>query len=203
MFFLPVLTNPKKKYSLALLAQLGDQLNCANVLWGVGASAMLHQYGLGGMPNDIDIIVAEKDINKADKILSQLGCRQIVEKSAIYATEHFYEYSLPEIDIDLISGYKIILPNGATYSYLFDDKSVSVHNKINEVCIPFTSLEDWYVLYQLMPNREHKVLLIESYFLEKGMQCPDLLKRMIEQPDTPPSVIYRVHSLLSTAKIII
>jgi hypothetical protein len=39
-------------------------------VWGVGASILLNYYGLIDKPNDIDILVDLKDIEKADIILN-------------------------------------------------------------------------------------------------------------------------------------
>ncbi|NDW09417.1 hypothetical protein D0T56_07060 [Dysgonomonas sp. 520] len=179
-----------------MLAQFGQVLNGAGLLWGVGASAMLYRYGLVDLPNDIDIIVAEKDIEKADEILSSFGRKRLeYEDSDVYLTEYFYEYELPGLDVDLISGYKIVLPNGA-YSYLFDEQSISVKWEVNGVMIPYSAIEEWYVLYQLMPNREQKVRLIETYFEKNGISYPDLLKRMLLQDCVPPDIVARTMKLL-------
>ncbi|CEO05633.1 Uncharacterised protein [[Clostridium] sordellii] len=54
------------------LSYIGDKLNKANILWGVGASILLNQFGMVDTPNDIDIFIDIKDIHKADKILKKL-----------------------------------------------------------------------------------------------------------------------------------
>lgn len=186
----------KIKYLNSILAQFGQELNSAGLLWGVGTSTLLYYYGLVDCPNDIDIIIAEKDIEKADRILSAYGNKQVRDKSSIYATEHFIEYNLPEIDIDAMSGYKIILPDGI-YCYLFDKLSTPLKFNINNVDIPFMTLEDWYVLYQIMPDRENKVRIIEDYLRKNGIKYPHLMKRMIHQKFTPKSVIERTTALLN------
>lgn len=184
------------KYLNSTLAQFGEILNRAGLLWGVGASAMLHQYGLAESPNDIDIIVAEKDIEAADKILSLLGSRQEINKSDFYATDNFYEYHLPLMDVDVMCGYKIILPDKRIYSYLFDAESIPTSVRIENEQIPFTTLEDWYVLYQLMPNRETKARIVEDFLKENGVKHPLLLQRMLNNEATPDTVRERSLQLL-------
>ncbi|MDH6354623.1 hypothetical protein M2132_000951 [Dysgonomonas sp. PH5-45] len=198
MFSLPVHTNPQK-YSNSILAQFGSQLNSAGLLWGVGASAMLYQYGLADCPNDIDIIVAENDVKKADSILSAMGQKQEREESGIYATKYFYEYKLPSMDVDVMSGFRLNLPLGV-YSYIFDEHSTPTIFNIDGTDIPFTTLEDWYVLYQLMPGKNQKALIVENYLREKGIRHPFLLKRMINQKTLSENVIERIKSLVEDSK---
>ena len=61
-----------------------------------------------------------------------------------------------------MSGFDVNHNNGV-FEYIFDNNSISDFKIINGVNIPFTSLEDWYVIYQLIPKREAKVNLIEKY----------------------------------------
>ncbi|CEP40522.1 hypothetical protein [Paraclostridium sordellii] len=142
------------------LSYIGDKLNKANILWGVGASILLNQFGMVDTPNDIDIFIDIKDIHKADKILKKIGKKREYEETSTYSTKYFYEYVINGIDIDVMAGFAI--------------------NHDNGVSIPFTSLEDWYVIYQLIPNREVKVDMIEKYLLTNGVKKDDLLKRSLD-----------------------
>ena len=53
------------------------------------------------------------------------------------------------------------------FKYTFDQSSISEIKIINGVNIPLTSLEDWYVIYQLIPNREIKVGYDRKLFIIK------------------------------------
>ncbi|CEQ03391.1 Uncharacterised protein [[Clostridium] sordellii] len=161
------------------LSYIGDKLNKANILWGVGASILLNQFGMVDTPNDIDIFIDIKDIHKADKILKEIGEKREYEKTSTYSTKYFYEYVINGIDIDVMAGFAINHDNGV-YNYIFDNMSISEYKLINGVSIPFTSLEDWYVIYQLIPNREFKVDMIEKYLLTNGVKKDDLLKRSLD-----------------------
>ena len=128
------------------LSDLGEKLNEEKVLWGVGASILLNHFGLIDKPNDIDIIVDLKDIEKVDIILSNIGNKKPWKKENNYSTSYFYEYVINGFDIDVMAGLKIHHHHGL-YSYVFDNKSILQKVIINGNHIPFTSLEDWYVLY--------------------------------------------------------
>ena len=177
------------------LSYIGEKLNNSNVQWGVGASILLNHYGIIDKPNDIDILIDIKDIEKADEILKSIGEKKIWEKSEAYSTKYFYEYIVNGFDIDVMSGLAIKHDKGV-YRYIFDNSSVSEFKKIKGVSIPLTSLEDWYVIYQLIPSRESKVNMIEEYLLSNGIQKPALLQRALRN-DLPIEVRYRVEKMLN------
>lgn len=176
------------------LAYIGEQLNNQKILWGIGASILLYHYGLVDKPNDIDILVALEDVEKLDHILQGLGEKTKWEKTATYKTKHFYEYVINDIDVDVMSGLRIN-SGEKTYNYMFDSSSIVGSMNVNNVMIPLMSLEDWYVIYQLIPKREEKVLMIEGYLLENGLQNPKLLDRALTG-NLPPKVRKRIQVML-------
>lgn len=151
------------------LAQLGEQLNCANIFWGVGASVLLAQYNLVENPTDIDIVVSMDDIKKADLILSSLGEKK-KEKGddEVYKTSYFYEYIVNGIEVDLMAGLKIKTEN-ELFEYKFDRQTKLKYFRIQSQTIPFMTLDDWYILYQIIPNREEKVKLIHNFLMENDL----------------------------------
>lgn len=68
---------------------------------------------------------------------------------------------------------------------------------VNGIKIPFTSLEDWYVIYQLIPNREAKVNMIEKHLLSNGIKNTFLLHRAMKGC-LPIQVRNRIKSILSS-----
>ena len=141
------------------LSYIGKNLNDANVVWGIGGSLLLNKFALIDKPNDIDIFISTDDIEKADEILRTIGEKKKWEKTSTYSTKYFYEYVINGFDVDVMSGFAIN-HNDGIFRYIFDNNSISELKMINDVNIPFTSLEDWYVIYQLIPNREAKVKMI-------------------------------------------
>lgn len=178
------------------LSYIGEKFNDSNIIWAVGASILLNQFGLIDKPNDIDVFVDIKDIERADEILKSMGEKKKWEKTATYSTKYFYEYIIEGIDVDVMAGFVVNHSKGV-FEYIFDYKSISEFKLINGVNIPFTSLEDWYVIYQLIPNREPKVNLIEKYLLSKGIKKPFLLERAL-RGSLPLEVREKIENMLSS-----
>lgn len=183
---------------LDTLSYVGEKLNNTGILWGVGASLVLNQYGLISYPNDIDILVDIKDIRKTDEILKNLGIKKPTEETSIYSTKYFYEYVVNDIDIDVMAGFAINYDKNI-YEYSFDSESITDIKSINGVNIPFTSLEDWYILYQLIPNKENKVNMIEKYLLYNGIKNTFLINRALSK-ELPNIVREKVQLLLRSQK---
>ncbi|SDY61573.1 hypothetical protein SAMN05660462_00463 [Proteiniborus ethanoligenes] len=180
------------------LSQIGQSFDEEHILWGVGASIMLNHYGLADKPNDIDILVGIDDIKKVDAILKSVGEKKIYEKTDTYSTEYFYEYVINDFDVDVMAGFKINYCDGI-FEYIFDKDSISEMKIINGVQIPLTSLEDWYVIYQLIPNREAKVEIIENYLLLNGIKNPNLLERLLKA-NLPKRVRENIIKILSNRR---
>ncbi|WP_027631763.1 hypothetical protein [Clostridium hydrogeniformans] len=160
------------------LKLIGEKLNEENIIWALGASMMLNHYNLVENPNDIDIIVDLKDAEKADSILRSLGDK--IERPRIkeYSTKYFYEYMVHGIDIDLMSGF-IINYDKVSYEYKFNKSSIRDFKVIDNCKIPLTSLEDWYILYSLMDNREKKVAIVENGLLRYGIKNKDIFEKAL------------------------
>ncbi|BEP28150.1 nucleotidyltransferase family protein [Helicovermis profundi] len=178
------------------LSIIADKLNEANITWAIGSSMVLCIHGLVDKPNDIDIIISLDDIEKADIILKSLGTKSKWEKSASYSSRYFYEYVINGIDIDVISGLRINLEK-EVFEYNFDKSSITKSHIINGISIPMTSLEEWYLLYQLMKNREAKVAMIEKYLSINKSQHISILKKMLEQ-NIPENIKKRVLKLIDS-----
>ncbi len=183
----------RKKELLTTLKYIGEKLNEANITWAVGASVMLSHYGLINNPRDIDIFVSLEDVYKAHEILSSLGEKHPQKNSEIYATEHFHQYTIKDTGIDLMAGFKINHICGI-YEYKFNRNSITSTMNIDGVTIPLTSLEDWYVIYQLIPKREEKSKLIEDYLLANGTTKTEILASSL-QCDLPDEVRVRVQNM--------
>lgn len=176
------------------LYYIGKRLNEDDVLWGVGASVLLNEYNLVDNPKDIDLLVGLHSIEKVDKILRELGEKKAREQSDAFATEHFYEYNINGVEVDVMAGLKLRFGYGL-YEFTFDEKSITKIKEQNGVKIPFTALEDWYVIYQMIPGRLRKVQLIEDYLLESEVFNAELLNRSLHK-QLPDSVRNRIKNIL-------
>lgn len=122
--------------------------------FGIGGSLLLAHHGLPVTPRDIDLVVALEDVERAIQLLSEMGTVVEHDETSLYATQVFQEFIIHDIDLDLMSGLRIRHDEGI-FVYPFAEQT------INETGSPFMSLVDWYVIYQLIPGREQKVVMIE------------------------------------------
>ncbi|GGP12217.1 hypothetical protein [Oceanobacillus neutriphilus] len=179
---------------LHALAKTADILNEKNIVWGLGGSLMLHMHGMIDSPNDIDLLVSEIHAPLAEKVLDNLGERKEAVHSPPFKTAFFAKYRVKNTPVDLMGGYSIIHEEG-TYKLAFEKNNIVDSTSFNGKTIYLSSLEDWYVLYSLMPNRKEKVELIEQHFKENGIAHPDLLLKALKQP-LPGEVKNKIHYFL-------
>ncbi|MHB8107118.1 MAG: nucleotidyltransferase domain-containing protein [Candidatus Cryosericum sp.] len=178
------------------LVLIARALNQSNVHWGVGASVLLYYHGLVDAPRDIDIITNEADADVVASILGSMGHEEPGDPArSLYSTSRFLEYTVDGTDVDVMAGFAIRHHSG-TYVFPFDDRSVTMWKSVEGVIIPFSSLEDWYVLYQLMPGREAKVKLIEDHMRSNGITDEVLLDRALAA-ELPADVRARTERLLA------
>ena len=147
--------------NLAVLAKAARALNMAGVVWGVGASALLYLLGLVDSYNDIDLIVAAEHETAARLALEGLGAQAQppAPPSAAYETGSFVEYQLDGVDFDLLCDFTIRRKD-AVYRYPFGRERVAEWVDVQGERAPLCPLEDWYVLYLLMPGRQKRATLI-------------------------------------------
>lgn len=175
------------------LIYIGEKLNDEKIIWGLGGSLLLSQYDLAENPRDIDILVAIEDVGRADAILKKLGSKTDFTPSSLYETDYFYEYVINGCDVDLMAGLSIKHEAGI-FDYLFDAQCISRLIDMKGISIPLSSLEDWYVLYQMMKNKEAKIKAIEDYLLSADSIRMDLLQRSLSG-NLPKEVKARVETL--------
>ncbi len=169
--------------------------NESKIIYGIGASVMLYYEGLDTSPNDIDIIVDKKDIKRAQRTMAALGLSKEMPPKEPFLTEYFYRYEVNGIEIDMFSRFMIKHSRGV-YEYLFSKDSVT-NKMIKEVNIPLTLIEDWYILYQLIPQKESKVKLIEEYFKDKGIERGEILSNSLNK-NLPDHIKIRIKDLLNS-----
>ncbi|MCX6097296.1 MAG: hypothetical protein NTZ77_02245 [Caldiserica bacterium] len=179
------------------LVEIARALNRAGVHWGVGASVLLYYRGLVEKPYDIDIMIDEADADMVAAILDGMGSETPGDSGrSLYSTSRFFEYVVDGTEVDIMAGLAIKHTEG-TYVLPFDDRSVAMTRTENGVTIPFTSLEDWYVLYQLIPGREAKVKLIEEHLQSCGIADLPVLDRALAR-ELPPHVRARIERLVAS-----
>ncbi len=179
---------------LKALSYIGSDLNDLNIIWGVGGSVLLNHLGLVDQPDDIYIFIDINDIEKVNKILKDMSNETLTKESKLYSPKYFHRSIIEGFEVNIIAGLKINHSNG-TFKYIFHSDSISELTKINEIDIPLMSLEDWYVIYQLNPNKKEKAKLIELYLLTNEIRNPNLLERSL-RGDLPIELISKIERML-------
>jgi hypothetical protein len=180
------------------LVRIARALNRAGAHWGVGASVLLYYCGLVDTPHDIDIMTDEADADMVAATLGGLGHETPREAGSLYSTSRFLEYVVDGTEVDIMAGFAIKHADG-TYVLHFDDRSVVMTRTADDVTIPLMSLEDWYVLYQLIPGREGKVKLIEDHLLSSGSADMSVLDRALAR-ELPLHVRIRIQRLVASCR---
>ncbi|GAU79145.1 GNAT family N-acetyltransferase [Fusibacter sp. 3D3] len=187
----------------AVLLKIAKQLNEAKVTWAVGASIVLDYYGLlEESPHDIDLIIQIDDIEKVDALLKGLGEKQSWEKSDQYSTPYFYEYKIEGIKVDVMALLTINTIDGK-FTYHFNEACIKSIWKEDHIVIPLTPLEDWFVLYALMGNREEKVKLIETYFKDKKIEETTIMEELKHQGILPEALMKRLSAVKENINVYI
>ncbi|MEH7383253.1 hypothetical protein V7138_22515 [Bacillus sp. JJ1533] len=169
-----------------IVAEVGQR----KMVWGVGGSLLLSFHGLVQHPNDIDLLVKEEDALELNEILAGLGSALEAKSRRPFKTRYFAKYNVGTLSIDSMGGFGIE-HNEGIYQLPFDENSIVG----NVDGIPLSSLEDWYIPYMLIPNKEYKATLIEEHFKENGVKHPGLLARALKQP-LPHEIRAKVERLL-------
>ena len=146
---------------LELLQKIANDFNNENITWNLGASCMLYLRGIVTEFDDIDIMVSVDDIDKVKRIMSKYGTYQAHLPNEKYKTEHFLEYNISGIDVDIMAGFNIVRNHQEHYFPLLKTQEYDIYD-LNGVAIKLASVEEWYKYYQLM-NRTDKVKLLENY----------------------------------------
>jgi len=168
------------------LTKIAKLFNERNILWNVGGSMLLSHFGLHQQPHDIDIIVTKNDVGQASYVLEKLGDKKQVPKSDVFLSEFYQKYNIEGVEVDLIAGFKIKHSQGL-YEYIPEFESTE--NQSGEDIV-YACLEDWYILYQLMPKGKNKVDIIEEYF-KKEKKADGNRVKTLTQGCLPVEVIKR------------
>jgi len=181
---------------IQLIHKIADLLDEKNIQWALGGSLLLKHYKLVDVCHDIDIMVSMDHVDILDSVLSSLGSKEVRQEHSIYKTVYFYEYLIDGIEVDVMAGMTINHDQGQ-YVYPFDQESIQYLVDPWSKELPYTCMEDWFVIYQVIPNRQAKVDLIEGYLSSHPLKRPDLLQRQLKLR-LPTGVKERVSDLLKS-----
>lgn len=143
---------------LLLLSDIARDFNAAGIRWAVGASAMLYLRCLAEEFNDIDLFVAEEDIESAKEILLRHGQMLPPRDNSAFSTKHFLEFEMDSLGIDLIAGFAM-QRNGKTCHFPMEEKHDRV--RVLDAIVPLQSLGRWRECYAAM-GRDAKVKMLDE-----------------------------------------
>lgn len=180
---------------MAALSRALGELNREGLLWCAGASFLLFSHGLLEKFGDLDLIVAEGDIARAEGILDRAGAKlRPGEPHPCFASRRFLKGCLDGLEIDLICGMRI-LRGEFSCRYILDSAAIAGEARLAGERVPLAAPEDWLVLYRMMPGRTARADLVAAWLKERGAGRPGLLRRALLQP-LPPALKQEIRSLL-------
>ncbi|MFA5006296.1 MAG: hypothetical protein WC509_02370 [Candidatus Izemoplasmatales bacterium] len=177
------------------IEKVGKALNESKIRWAIGGSVLLQANGFAVEPNDLDVIFEARDTEEALEVFESLGAKHASDPSYHYQSYSFTELIVGAIEVDLMAGLKIIRDR-TPYLYPFDASTPLEVREIGGVAVPFMSLDDWLVLYYLMPGKLWKAKLIADQFRKTGPTNPGRIDQLIALMNIGPEKADEIRALL-------
>lgn len=182
-----------------MFCQLAKRFTEKNIHWALGCSMNLFCRGIVDDFHDLDLIVDIRSVNKIKKEMEDMGAILLQTGGNGFCESDVYlHYQLGRVDVDIISGFRLITFN-TTYYYKYDSDEID-WTGVMELNIPLISMEALYVLYYMMegwqPRRKFKRVLIEEYFAECKISHPEVLQKAITENSLPGQIKLAVKELL-------
>lgn len=149
------------KHKLTVLAHIAEEFNHKDVTWAIGASLLLYFKGITSEFHDIDIMIAEDDVETVKEILLSLGNIIHSKPNSKYKTKCFLEFHVDGVEIDTMAGFGIIYQD-KEYYFPLKKEDIKDFTEVQGIKIPLQSIEEWRIYYELM-ERDEKVKMIDSY----------------------------------------
>lgn len=144
---------------IKVLKEIAHRFNEAHVMWSLGASMLLYFKGITTEFHDIDLMIANEDVECVYGILSEMGKIQPPNPNPKYQTKTFMEFIINSIDVDVMAGFSII-SDGKLFDCSLQEEQIVEMMPLGTEIIPLQSPLLWRKYYQLM-GRNEKVKMIE------------------------------------------
>ena len=148
---------------IELLKEIAQRFNTTGITWALGASMLLYFKGITSTFHDIDLMIADENVEAVREILSEMGELQPPNPNPQYKTKAFMEFVINSIDVDVMAGFSIV-KDGKTYDCSLDKAQIVEWLTLGNTEIPLQSPLLWCKYYKLM-GRKEKVDMIESALL--------------------------------------
>ena len=147
---------------LKVLSALAADLNESDILWAVGASAMLFLRGIVKEFRDIDLLVCEEDVEIAAEILLRHGTELPTPEDSRFGSKHYRKFDVDGVEIDLIAGFVVNSADGKQHVCPLEIEEVDACVDVNDVAVSLHALGTWFKYYTWM-GRTERVKQIEEY----------------------------------------
>lgn len=138
------------------LKKIADEFNHAGITWALGASMLLYFKGIVDEFHDIDIMVMTEDVELVKRIMNSLhGELQPPNPNSKYNTEVFLEYTVADVEVDIMAGFRIN-KDGKVYDCSLQPDQIVEKIDLDGIEIPLQSIQLWHKYYELM-GRINKV----------------------------------------------
>ncbi|MBU0997240.1 MAG: hypothetical protein KKE16_04260 [Firmicutes bacterium] len=144
------------------LSQIMSILEKEKVSCHIGGSLLLLANGIQTEVHDIDLLFKGEDFLKVFDLFSSYLIETIPPKGD-YLTKELMKIRYLGVDFDLIFDFSFI-SNGKIYTYPFEDLRSYIQMDWEGSKYRFSRLEEWFLIYRLLPNREPKVKMIRDHF---------------------------------------
>ena len=151
------------------LNRLSQMLSNENIVWGIGGSYLLQLYNLYSNPNDLDVWVKPSDMPKVRQLFR--AYEEIETEIASLPPKYHFKMRFYDVEVDFVACF-IVKPNQKTFTYHISPQNIDYLMLDNNVEIPCTFLEDWYIVYKLL-KRNEKAKIIEDVFREKRIKMSE------------------------------
>ena len=144
---------------IELLKEIAHRFNDADITWALGASMLLYFKGITSTFHDIDLMIANENVESVREILSEMGELQPPNTNPQYKTKTFMEFIINSIDVDVMAGFSI-LNDGKIYDCSLEKEQIVEWLTLGNAKIPLQSPLLWCEYYKLM-GRKEKVDMME------------------------------------------
>ena len=141
------------------LKRIAERLNGAGITWAVGGSMMLYLRGRATNVHDIDLMVDEREVERAKDLLSTMGKLMPGKDDARYQTRHYHQFVIDGTEVDLIAGF-VIVKDGVAHECPLLRKDITERHDLEGTFIPLHSLNVWREYYALM-GRTDKIVMCD------------------------------------------
>ena len=135
------------------LKRIAEQLNGAGLTWAVGGSMMLYLRGRCSQVNDIDLMVDERQVEKARELLAGMGRVLPGNDDVRFQTRHYHKFCIGGVDVDLIAGF-VIVKDGEAHECPLLKRDITERKDLRGVAVPLHALSTWREYYALMGKPE-------------------------------------------------